>query len=168
MAATSATPFSPQVEGPQIGPRHGDSVTPLLICSTVRRETPRTAATAATRALLRRPRDLAVHQTAGNQSRPFSRAARTFEALRAALEVASVIFIDENGEGPDGRVRKATNPPGTIAAADLKPATASRVSSLGGKNGQGHEACENRGSSRWRAPRCQGIRKLDAHKNGRL
>jgi hypothetical protein len=36
---------------------------------------------------------------------------RQVEAMRAALEIASVIFIDENGEGPDGRVRKTTNPP---------------------------------------------------------
>ncbi|WP_199270389.1 helix-turn-helix domain-containing protein [Stappia indica] len=31
---------------------------------------------------------------------------RTVEAIRAALEAAGVIFIDENGEGPGVRLRK--------------------------------------------------------------
>ncbi|WP_249694372.1 helix-turn-helix transcriptional regulator [Stappia sp. WLB 29] len=31
---------------------------------------------------------------------------RTVEAIRAALEAAGVIFIDENGEGPGARLRK--------------------------------------------------------------
>lgn len=33
---------------------------------------------------------------------------RTVEAIRAALEAAGVIFIDENGEGPGVRLRKLT------------------------------------------------------------
>ena len=32
---------------------------------------------------------------------------RTVEALQAAFEAAGVIFIDENGEGPGVRLRKA-------------------------------------------------------------
>lgn len=32
---------------------------------------------------------------------------RTVDALQAALEAAGVIFIDENGEGPGVRLRKA-------------------------------------------------------------
>ena len=57
-------------------------------------------------------RPMAVCQTAGNQSRPSSRRRRNIEAMRAALEIASVIFIDESGEGPDGRVRRSdSNPP---------------------------------------------------------
>ena len=32
---------------------------------------------------------------------------RTVEALQAALEAAGVIFIEENGEGPGVRLRKA-------------------------------------------------------------
>ncbi|MER8556513.1 helix-turn-helix domain-containing protein [Mesorhizobium sp. M1217] len=32
---------------------------------------------------------------------------RTLEDVRAALEVAGVIFVDENGEGPGVRLRKA-------------------------------------------------------------
>lgn len=31
---------------------------------------------------------------------------RTADAIRAALETAGVIFIDENGEGPGVRLRK--------------------------------------------------------------
>ncbi|GGE96162.1 hypothetical protein GCM10007285_24760 [Stappia taiwanensis] len=31
---------------------------------------------------------------------------RTVEAIRAALEAAGVIFIDENGEGPGVRLKK--------------------------------------------------------------
>jgi transcriptional regulator with XRE-family HTH domain len=31
---------------------------------------------------------------------------RTFAAIRAALESAGVIFVDENGEGPGVRLRK--------------------------------------------------------------
>ncbi|WP_171901457.1 helix-turn-helix domain-containing protein [Stappia indica] len=31
---------------------------------------------------------------------------RTVEAIRATLEAAGVIFIDENGEGPGVRLRK--------------------------------------------------------------
>jgi transcriptional regulator with XRE-family HTH domain len=31
---------------------------------------------------------------------------RTIEAIRAALEAAGVLFIDENGEGPGVRLRK--------------------------------------------------------------
>ena len=31
---------------------------------------------------------------------------RTVTALQQALEAAGVIFIDENGEGPGGRLRK--------------------------------------------------------------
>ncbi|SOC15296.1 Helix-turn-helix domain-containing protein [Stappia indica] len=31
---------------------------------------------------------------------------RTVEAIRAALEAAGVIFIDENGEGPGVRLRR--------------------------------------------------------------
>jgi hypothetical protein len=53
MAATpaaSATPFSPQVEGPQIGPWPSRDPRDLV---KRRRETPRTATTSATRALLR-------------------------------------------------------------------------------------------------------------------
>jgi transcriptional regulator with XRE-family HTH domain len=37
----------------------------------------------------------------GEELRP-----RTVEALRTALEVAGVIFVDENGEGPGVRLRK--------------------------------------------------------------
>jgi transcriptional regulator with XRE-family HTH domain len=33
--------------------------------------------------------------------------ARTVDAIRAALESAGVIFVDENGEGPGVRLRKA-------------------------------------------------------------
>lgn len=32
---------------------------------------------------------------------------RTVDALQAALEAAGVIFIDENGEGPGVRLKKA-------------------------------------------------------------
>ena len=32
---------------------------------------------------------------------------RTLQAVRSALEAAGVIFIDENGEGPGVRLRKA-------------------------------------------------------------
>ena len=32
---------------------------------------------------------------------------RTVAAIRAALEAAGVIFVDENGEGPGVRLRKA-------------------------------------------------------------
>ncbi|NBN76838.1 helix-turn-helix domain-containing protein [Microvirga tunisiensis] len=32
---------------------------------------------------------------------------RTVDAIRAALETAGVIFIDENGEGPGVRLRKS-------------------------------------------------------------
>lgn len=32
---------------------------------------------------------------------------RTVEAIRAALEAAGVIFVEENGEGPGVRLRKA-------------------------------------------------------------
>ncbi|MER9712850.1 helix-turn-helix domain-containing protein [Mesorhizobium sp. M0174] len=32
---------------------------------------------------------------------------RTLEDVRAALEAAGVIFVDENGEGPGVRLRKA-------------------------------------------------------------
>ena len=32
---------------------------------------------------------------------------RTVEAIRTALEAAGVIFVDENGEGPGVRLRKA-------------------------------------------------------------
>lgn len=35
---------------------------------------------------------------------------RTVAALQAALEAAGVIFIDENGEGPGVRLRKASSP----------------------------------------------------------
>jgi hypothetical protein len=45
----------------------------------------------------------AVHQTAGNHSRPSCRA---IEAMRAALEVASVSFILEGRDGPLVRLRK--------------------------------------------------------------
>ena len=31
---------------------------------------------------------------------------RTLEAIRAALEAAGVLFIDQNGEGPGVRLRK--------------------------------------------------------------
>ena len=33
--------------------------------------------------------------------------ARTLEDIRAALEAAGVIFVEENGEGPGVRLRKA-------------------------------------------------------------
>jgi predicted transcriptional regulator len=32
---------------------------------------------------------------------------RTIDAIRAALEAAGVIFVDENGEGPGVRLRKS-------------------------------------------------------------
>jgi transcriptional regulator with XRE-family HTH domain len=32
---------------------------------------------------------------------------RTVDAIRAALEAAGVIFVDENGDGPGVRLRKA-------------------------------------------------------------
>lgn len=35
--------------------------------------------------------------------------ARTVDALREALEVAGVIFVDENGEGPGVRLKKVLN-----------------------------------------------------------
>ncbi|MER8396029.1 helix-turn-helix transcriptional regulator [Mesorhizobium sp. M0220] len=34
---------------------------------------------------------------------------RTLEDVRAALEVAGVIFVDENGEGPGVRLKKTGN-----------------------------------------------------------
>lgn len=37
---------------------------------------------------------------------PLAAQARTVDALRAALETAGVIFVDENGEGPGVRLRK--------------------------------------------------------------
>jgi transcriptional regulator with XRE-family HTH domain len=43
---------------------------------------------------------------AGEELKP-----RTLAAIRAALESAGVIFVDENGEGPGVRLRKA--PQGT-------------------------------------------------------
>jgi hypothetical protein len=33
---------------------------------------------------------------------------RTIDTIRAALESAGVIFVEENGEGPGVRLRKAT------------------------------------------------------------
>ncbi len=33
---------------------------------------------------------------------------RTLAAIKSALEAAGVIFVDENGEGPGVRLRKAT------------------------------------------------------------
>ena len=58
----------------------------------------------------------AVHQTGGNHSRPSCRA---IEAMRAALEVASVSFILEGRDGPGVRLRKRRTGPRTIAAEDL-------------------------------------------------
>ena len=36
---------------------------------------------------------------------------RTVDAVRAALEAAGVIFVEENGEGAGVRLRKRCNPP---------------------------------------------------------
>lgn len=38
---------------------------------------------------------------------PSTGSERSWEAIRAALEAAGVIFVDENGEGPGVRLRKA-------------------------------------------------------------
>ncbi len=43
-----------------------------------------------------------VRLEAGEELKP-----RTVAAIRAALETAGVIFVDENGEGPGVRLRKA-------------------------------------------------------------
>ncbi len=40
----------------------------------------------------------------GGTAQPY---ARTVAAIRSALEAAGVIFIDENGDGPGVRLRKA-------------------------------------------------------------
>lgn len=40
--------------------------------------------------------------------------ARTIEALRAAIETAGVIFVEENGEGPGVRLRKRLLAPAEI------------------------------------------------------
>jgi transcriptional regulator with XRE-family HTH domain len=46
---------------------------------------------------------------------PLAAQARTLAAIRAALESAGVIFVDENGEGQGVRLRKG-GAPGTKAA----------------------------------------------------
>jgi hypothetical protein len=38
---------------------------------------------------------------------PLAAQARTIEAIRAAFASAGVIFVEENGEGPGVRLRKA-------------------------------------------------------------
>jgi transcriptional regulator with XRE-family HTH domain len=50
---------------------------------------------------------------AGEELKP-----RTVAAIRAALEAAGVIFVDENGEGPGVRLRKSGQG-GTIPVEDL-------------------------------------------------
>ena len=40
------------------------------------------------------------------QPGPLAAQARTVDAIRAALESAGVIFVEENGEGPGVRLRK--------------------------------------------------------------
>lgn len=45
--------------------------------------------------------DTVVRLERGDELKP-----RTVDAIRAALETAGVIFIDENGEGPGVRLRK--------------------------------------------------------------
>ena len=45
--------------------------------------------------------DTIVRMEAGQELKP-----RTLDAIRAALESAGVIFVDENGEGPGVRLRK--------------------------------------------------------------
>ena len=42
--------------------------------------------------------------------------ARTVDALRAALEIAGVIFVDENGEGAGVRLRKSVPKAGSCRA----------------------------------------------------
>jgi transcriptional regulator with XRE-family HTH domain len=39
---------------------------------------------------------------------PLAAQARTIEAIRAAFALAGVIFVEENGEGPGVRLRKAS------------------------------------------------------------
>lgn len=41
------------------------------------------------------------------QAGPLAAQERTVAAIRTALEAAGVIFVDENGEGPGVRLRKA-------------------------------------------------------------
>lgn len=48
--------------------------------------------------------DTIVRLEAGSELKP-----RTVDAVRAALENAGVIFVDENDEGPGVRMRKATH-----------------------------------------------------------
>jgi transcriptional regulator with XRE-family HTH domain len=40
-------------------------------------------------------------------------------AIRAALEAAGAVFVEENGDGPGVRLKKQRTGPGTIAAEDL-------------------------------------------------
>ncbi|MER8491159.1 transcriptional regulator [Mesorhizobium australicum] len=69
----------------------------------------------AARALIRwEQRDLAAASTVSlpsikrleTQTGPLAAQERTVAAIRAALESAGVIFVDENGEGPGVRLRK--------------------------------------------------------------
>jgi transcriptional regulator with XRE-family HTH domain len=46
--------------------------------------------------------DTVVRFEKGDELRP-----RTISAIRAALEAAGVIFVDENGQGPGVRLRKS-------------------------------------------------------------
>jgi transcriptional regulator with XRE-family HTH domain len=44
---------------------------------------------------------------------------RTIETLRAALEAAGVVFVDENGHGPGVRLKKGYDPEAAEDAADI-------------------------------------------------
>jgi len=56
--------------------------------------------------------------------------ARTLADMQTALETAGVIFVDENGEGPGVRLRKAPAKPGAKASAPA-PYIATRISAQG-------------------------------------
>ena len=96
---------------------HMESATSFTNCQhkkcDIERMTITASQTRAARALLDWPREtLAEKANVGLRTLvDFERGARsphanTLASLRAALEAAGVIFIDENGEGPGVRLRK--------------------------------------------------------------